>query len=230
MSGHLDSEPQDAKGLEPLQKIAINFVSKDVLFVDAVREHLDTEPSILPIRRFDRLSEYQLDVKDKTDDQTCIVIICMTTSFEDSDLERVKQTLGQGLASSVACCFNAGCPNIRYKEQLLALGCSMLHRSAIDMDEFMRAVRVMSHGHRFIQKEFYDMVYPRNSGHNSRVLAAGEHEVLVHLKRGLPNKQIAFELGISETAVKARLRRLYRKLDVKSRTGAINAAQTLGLI
>jgi DNA-binding NarL/FixJ family response regulator len=230
MSDHLDSGSQDTRSRKSPQKIAIDFVSKDMLFVDAVRDHLDHDPGILPVRRYNRLSDYQTDIQGDTGDDICIVIICMTTAFEDSDLERITQTLAQGLASSVACCFNSGCPQIMYKDQLLAAGCSMLHRSAIDMDEFMRAVRVMSHGNRFIQKEFYDMVYPRNAGEKPRLLAAGEYEVLVHLKRGLPNKQIAFELGISETAVKARLRRLYKKLDVQSRTAAINEAQTLGLV
>ena len=45
--------------------------------------------------------------------------------------------------------------------------------------------------------------------------------VLSGLKRGLRNKQIAFEMGVSEKTVKAYMSTLYRKLGVNSRTQAL---------
>jgi DNA-binding NarL/FixJ family response regulator len=45
--------------------------------------------------------------------------------------------------------------------------------------------------------------------------------VLSGLKRGLRNKQIAFELGLAERTVKAYTNTLYRKLGVNSRTQAL---------
>lgn len=45
--------------------------------------------------------------------------------------------------------------------------------------------------------------------------------VLEMLKRGLQNKQIAFELKISETTVKVHVSDILRKLNVISRTKAI---------
>jgi len=41
------------------------------------------------------------------------------------------------------------------------------------------------------------------------------------VKRGLRNKEIAFELGLSEKTIKAYLGILYRKLGVNSRTQAV---------
>lgn len=38
---------------------------------------------------------------------------------------------------------------------------------------------------------------------------------------GLPNKAIALRLGIEESAVKARLRNIFRKLDVSNRAKAV---------
>ena len=46
-------------------------------------------------------------------------------------------------------------------------------------------------------------------------------------ERGLPNKQIAFELGLTEKTVKAYLSMLYRKLGVSSRTQAVILLQEL---
>lgn len=45
--------------------------------------------------------------------------------------------------------------------------------------------------------------------------------VLMGVKRGLRNKEIAFELGLSEKTIKAYLGILYRKLGVSNRTQAV---------
>ncbi len=50
-------------------------------------------------------------------------------------------------------------------------------------------------------------------------------EVLALLARGLPNKLIARELGLSEGTVKVHLLAIFRALDVRNRTEAVVAAQ-----
>jgi DNA-binding NarL/FixJ family response regulator len=50
-------------------------------------------------------------------------------------------------------------------------------------------------------------------------------EVLALLARGLPNKLIARELGLSEGTVKVHLLAIFRVLDVSNRTEAVVAAQ-----
>ena len=52
-------------------------------------------------------------------------------------------------------------------------------------------------------------------------LSGAQLRVLAGLKRGLRNKQIAFEMGITEKTVKAYMSTLYRKLGVNSRTQAL---------
>lgn len=54
-----------------------------------------------------------------------------------------------------------------------------------------------------------------------RSLTASQLRVLNMLRNGLLNKQIAFELGVSETTVKAHVSEILRKLDVISRTAAV---------
>jgi DNA-binding NarL/FixJ family response regulator len=48
--------------------------------------------------------------------------------------------------------------------------------------------------------------------------------VLMMLSEGLLNKQIAFQLGVSEATVKAHVSAILQKLDVESRTQAVIAA------
>jgi len=45
--------------------------------------------------------------------------------------------------------------------------------------------------------------------------------VLQMLRQGLLNKQIAFDLGVGETTVKAHVSEILRKLKVSSRTQAV---------
>lgn len=56
-------------------------------------------------------------------------------------------------------------------------------------------------------------------------LTGRQQEVLALLARGLPNKLIARELGLSESTVKVHLLAIYRVLSVRNRTEAVVAAQ-----
>ncbi len=61
-------------------------------------------------------------------------------------------------------------------------------------------------------------------------LTERELEVLGLLARGLANKQIAVELGISEHTVKFHVSSIYTKLDVTNRTEAVRAGLRGGWI
>lgn len=56
-------------------------------------------------------------------------------------------------------------------------------------------------------------------------LTGRQREVLALLARGLPNKLIARQLGLSESTVKVHLLAIYRVLTVRNRTEAVVAAQ-----
>jgi len=61
-------------------------------------------------------------------------------------------------------------------------------------------------------------------------LTGRELEVLQMMASGLPNKQIALSLGISEHTVKFHLSSLYAKFGVTSRTEALRAGARRGLV
>ena len=60
-------------------------------------------------------------------------------------------------------------------------------------------------------------------------LTTRELEVLKHLVTGLQNKEIAKALGVSPETIKDHLERLYQKLEVQDRMGAVSRARVLGL-
>jgi DNA-binding NarL/FixJ family response regulator len=57
-----------------------------------------------------------------------------------------------------------------------------------------------------------------------------EAEVLKLLSRGATTRQVASRLGISERTVQSHISKLYRKLDARTRVGAVAKAMRLGLI
>ncbi|MFP5476264.1 MAG: response regulator transcription factor, partial [Gammaproteobacteria bacterium] len=63
--------------------------------------------------------------------------------------------------------------------------------------------------------------------HLRNVLTERQVEVLQLLSQGKPNKLIGRSLGISEGTVKIHLAAIFRALNVRNRTEAVVAAQSL---
>lgn len=67
--------------------------------------------------------------------------------------------------------------------------------------------------------------------HYSRfVLTPKQKEVLKHLAKGLQNKEIAAEMGLSVSTVKLHISGILFRFDVHTRTAAVIKAQKQGLI
>jgi DNA-binding NarL/FixJ family response regulator len=81
------------------------------------------------------------------------------------------------------------------------------------------AVRAVHDGHAPLDARVAAVLLPEARGAASR-LSGREEEVLRLVARGLANKQIGAELGISERTVKAHLGSIFRHLGVTDRTSA----------
>jgi DNA-binding NarL/FixJ family response regulator len=66
---------------------------------------------------------------------------------------------------------------------------------------------------------------PQPAAGNGLGLTPRQDDVLALLARGLPNKSIARELGLSEATVKVHLLAIFRVLQARNRTEAVVAAQ-----
>ena len=60
-------------------------------------------------------------------------------------------------------------------------------------------------------------------------LTPHQFRVLMMLGEGLLNKQIAYQLGVSEATIKAHVTAVLRKMGVNNRTAAVLAVQKLGI-
>lgn len=62
------------------------------------------------------------------------------------------------------------------------------------------------------------------------LLSAREVEVLRACSRGLRNQEVGDQLAVTEGTVKGHLFSIYRKLNVRNRTGAVAKARQMGLL
>lgn len=95
-----------------------------------------------------------------------------------------------------------------------------------DTENIVRAVRAVAEGGTYIPEEIKAIFKAREA---EPELTETETEGLALLAQGMTNKAIAAKLGISEDAVKVRLKHAYEKLGVSDRAGAIALAIRKGL-
>lgn len=95
-----------------------------------------------------------------------------------------------------------------------------------DTENIVKAVRAVAEGGTYIPEEIKAIFKAREA---EPELTETETEGLALLAQGMTNKAIAAKLGISEDAVKVRLKHAYEKLGVSDRAGAIALAIRKGL-
>lgn len=95
-----------------------------------------------------------------------------------------------------------------------------------DTENIVKAVRAVAEGGTYVPAEIMAIFKARAA---EPELTGTEAEGLALLAQGMTNKAIAVKLGISEDAVKVRLKHAYEKLGVSDRAGAIALAIRKGL-
>jgi DNA-binding NarL/FixJ family response regulator len=110
------------------------------------------------------------------------------------------------------------------------LGASGYLRKSVGPPEIRRAIETVLAGDVFIPEDAQAAPVDREHSDLMRRLATltpQQVRVLMMLSDGLMNKQIAYELSISEATVKAHVSAILQKLSVDSRTQAVIAASRI---
>ena len=102
------------------------------------------------------------------------------------------------------------------------------------LETISEAITAVLEGEEWLPQELTDNM--DDVGEEDQMFAAAlasltpqQFRVLTMLTEGLLNKQIAYELSVSEATIKAHVTAILRKLGVHSRTQAVIAAQRLGV-
>lgn len=119
-----------------------------------------------------------------------------------------------------------------YVHALLEAGADGFVLKTAEFSELFRALQDVAAGRTAFNPEM--MAKAAQYGLNTSALIEGmtdrEMEILGYAARGLTNKQIAKDLFISDRTVQGHLQNIYQKLHVTTRTEAVTAAVTRGLI
>lgn len=91
------------------------------------------------------------------------------------------------------------------------------------------ALQVILSGGTYVPSE-YAQATTRNEPAGRQTLTPREAQVLALLAKGRPNKEIGRALDLQEITVKLHVRNIFRKLGVRNRVEAVNAARGLGLV
>jgi len=105
--------------------------------------------------------------------------------------------------------------------EALAAGATGYLLKDCEPDQLLAGVRAAALGHAPIDPKVAKVLLPvpRSEGPHE-MLSTRERQVLGLVARGLANKQIGRQLGISERTVKAHLGQVFRQLGVPDRTSA----------
>jgi len=93
--------------------------------------------------------------------------------------------------------------------------------------ELVKAIRAVADGKRYIPPEVGTIVA---EGLPRTALSTREVDVLQRIAGGLRNKEIAHDLGVSESTVNAHIKHILEKLHASDRTQAITTALRRGII
>ena len=97
----------------------------------------------------------------------------------------------------------------------------------ISPEELIKAIRVVNSGKKYIPSDIAEIL---SESFGSEELTATETRILQQIVAGKANKEIAYELGISENTVKTHVKNIFEKLGVSDRTSAATLAIRRGLV
>ncbi len=97
----------------------------------------------------------------------------------------------------------------------------------ISPDELIKAIRVVNSGKKYIPNDIAEIL---SENLFREELTPTETRILQQLVAGRANKEIAYDLNISENTVKTHVKNVFEKLGVSDRTSAATLAIKRGLV
>ena len=151
----------------------------------------------------------------------------------DLDLPTLVAILGSPAVGVpvIVLCDDIGAGALR---TVLRTGASGVLSKKVDDAGLLDAVARVRRGERVVDQRFLPLLFGDELAPSSRTgsgpLTARELDVLAQLARGASNREIAANLVVGESTVKTHLGRIYAKLEVSGRHGAVGRALEMGLL
>jgi two-component system, NarL family, nitrate/nitrite response regulator NarL len=130
-------------------------------------------------------------------------------------------------ANSGAVALFSGVASNLIAKRALDAGASGFIPKTLSLKTLRNAIKFIAEGEIFVPVDF---TLREAVGEEKHGLKPRELQVLSYLAEGLPNKEIARNVGIPETIVKLDVKSICRKFEVKNRTQIVIEASRRGLI
>lgn len=130
----------------------------------------------------------------------------------------------------------SACEDNRSIKRALELGISGYIPKRSDTKVLTSALKLVLDGGSYLPPSILEYAHPEIYGDNdseprkSKILTPRQTEVLSYVAQGLSNKQIAYNMGVSEATVKLHINALLRSVGATNRTQAVVMSQKMGLI
>lgn len=178
---------------------------------------------------FDDVSELRRTLTDRKVD---VALIGATAGL---DLPAVVAALNEGRSDLhvVVLCDHIDAEALRFA---LQAGASAVLSKKVEGDALLDILDRVLNGERVVDQPFLPLLFEMPDLRSTcpdgapALLTRRERDVLHELARGATNRAIAEALVMSESTVKTHLRRIYSKLDVTGRHGAVGRALELDLL
>jgi FixJ family two-component response regulator len=161
-------------------------------------------------------------VSPRTAAPTCLVLDLQLPGLSGLDLQKRLAEIGL----EIPIVFLTGHGNIPASVQAMKAGAVEFLTKPIDEQDLFRAIREAIERDRRTRQQHADM---RDLRDRYESLTAREQEVMMQVVSGLPNKQIAAELNITEDTVKFHRGHIMRKMRADSLAHLVRMAGNLGI-
>ena len=211
----VDDHPMVREGLSTMLNTCeeINVIGSCSNSNDAIRAALDLEPDII-------LMDIKMEGTNGIEttrlilEQKPAIKVIVLTVFEDT--ESIRLALQAGAVGYVL-------KQVSREKLLETIKKVYQGETVIDPLVLQRII----HDYARLSKRVADMQEDRQEGSAQEKdinLTPREQEILLHLVKGLTNKEISAATNLAVDTVKTHLRNIFRKLGVKNRTQAISRA------
>ncbi len=120
--------------------------------------------------------------------------------------------------------------NVNNIKKAIGLGVSCYLPKNIDSNVLKSALNLVLNGGTYFPNSLFEQVSEKNKIVGNKKLTNRQAEVLKFLSQGLSNKQIAYQMNVSEATVKLHINALLRALGATNRTQAVIKSQKLGIV
>ncbi|MBR2137045.1 MAG: response regulator transcription factor [Alphaproteobacteria bacterium] len=165
-------------------------------------------------------------------DDNTIDMVILDVEMQDmpwlESLKEIKRILPQAALIVVS-----NSEDSRTIRTILAAGVKGYIPKRSDIKVFNNALKLVLDGGTYVPPLLIDSAPINNlSGKSSgiKTLTTRQSQVLDLIAQGKSNKQIAYDMGVSESTVKLHINALLRSLHVSNRTQAVITAQKLGIL